>query len=127
AEPGDETRAAGSGGAAEAGGGEAAETAGLSADEAAKLAQIWGGRIRLEVEKTKRPPRVVRRDAVALIALTVGRDGALLSAELQESAGSGRLDDAAIRAVRDAAPYVAAPEELFGESFRFVLPIRFQR
>lgn len=120
-------QAAGTGGGAEEGTGSAPETAGLSNSQKAELAQIWGSRIRSDVERKKRKPRNQRRFGTTMIALTVKRDGALISARIQESAGSADLDQAAMSAVNAAAPYPPAPAELTGGSFQFVLPIVFRR
>lgn len=117
--------AAGDGGGAEAGSGGADQALGSGASAA--LAQLWGGAIRREVEARKRFPRNVRRTGVTMVALRVARTGALVSSHVRESSGSKALDEAAIRAVRDAAPYAAAPDGLSGASFEFALPVVFRR
>ncbi|MEM7269943.1 MAG: TonB family protein [Pseudomonadota bacterium] len=118
------SRAAGTGGASEAGSGQSALNAGGGADQMS-LVQAWGSQIRREVERKK--PRNTRRTGTVQIAMTIGRDGGLMGAEVRASSGSGRLDKAALKAVRAAAPYAPAPPELTGGSFEFVLPIAFRR
>lgn len=91
------------------------------------MMRIWGGQIRREVDARKRRPRATRRAGVTRIAMTVGRDGALLAARVQRSSGSSGLDAAALAAVRAAAPFSRAPSELENPQYSFVLPIRFER
>ncbi|WP_340110273.1 TonB family protein [Pikeienuella sp. HZG-20] len=119
-------RAAGSGGGAEAGAETAAELAG-DGETAARLSEIWGGAIRREIERKKRYPRHVRRSGAALVAMTVERNGMLASARIARSSGSKGLDEAAITAVKAAAPYDPAPAALRGGRFQFVLQINFRR
>ncbi|MEM7548022.1 MAG: TonB family protein [Pseudomonadota bacterium] len=119
--------AAGTGGGTEEGDGNAGETAGTEPSGGAELAQIWGSRIRREVERKKAMPRTLRRSGAVLVAMTVERDGRLMSAKIQKSSGSKGLDAAAMKAVEAAAPYVPAPAELTGTMFQFVLPVVFRR
>lgn len=125
--PGAASRAAGAGGGSDEGAGAAAVSVGPSPAETADLIQIWGGKIRHAVERKKTYPRSSRRAGTTHIAMTVSRTGGLVAARVQKSSGSDRLDSAAMRAIKAAAPYQAAPSDLSGASFNFVLPVVFQR
>lgn len=119
--------AAGVGGKAEAGAGQTAKTSNLNAAKKASLEQIWGGQIRRSVERKKRYPRSSRRSGATRIAITVARNGTLIAANISASSGYSGLDKAAISAVKTAAPYSAAPADLTGDKFRFILPVVFKR
>ncbi|MEL7466600.1 MAG: TonB family protein [Pseudomonadota bacterium] len=119
--------AAGSGGGAQEGSGTADISVGVLAEERANMMQVWGGKIRREVDRKKKRPRAIRRAGVARIALTVARDGGLIAARVQRSSGSDGLDAAALQAVKAAAPFDRAPDELENPQYSFVLPIRFER
>ncbi|MFN3260822.1 MAG: TonB family protein [Pikeienuella sp.] len=92
----------------------------------ASLAERWGGAIRRAVEREKRAPALIRRAGVVEISLMVDRSGALLSASVAKSAGAPALDEAALAAVRAAAPYPAAPGALGQGPFGFTLPVVFR-
>lgn len=117
--------AAGAGGGADAGAG-SSEAATLSKGEAEKLMLVWGAKIRSDVARSQRSPRGGRRSGQVIVALTVTRDGGLMSHRLQRGSGDRRLDTAALQAVTDAAPFPAAPDGLNGASYSFLLPIHFK-
>lgn len=112
---------------AEAGPGTSVVTIAESGSGRASLVQAWGAEIRREIERKKRSPRSSRRAGVVLINLSVSRSGALLFGKVEKSSGSPSLDQAALTAVQDAAPFRAAPAALDGERFDFEVPIRFER
>lgn len=120
-------RASGAGGGAEAGGGHAQRNTEGDSVKIANLVQLWGGKIRRGVEKKKRSPRTLRRAGATQIAMTIARSGALVAASISQSSGQSKLDIAAMKAVKAAAPYAPAPAELGGDSYNFVLKIRFER
>ncbi len=60
-----------------------------------------------------------------VVAIAIGGDGGLLSAEVAEPSGSLRHDRAALAAVRAAAPFPPPPAAA-GLPVRFALPFRFQ-
>ncbi len=62
---------------------------------------------------------------ILVARLTVARDGRLLRAELAQSSGSPRLDNAMMDAIYRAAPFPAPPPEL-GDRYTFSMPIRFK-
>ncbi|MEL7466440.1 MAG: TonB family protein [Pseudomonadota bacterium] len=117
--------AAGSGGGAQDGATEV--SVGASAAERANMARNWGGEIQRAVQRKAKLPRAARRYGTAKIALTVTRTGALVAASTQKSSGSNGLDAAALAAVKAAAPFSRAPEELESPEYTFVLAIVFKR
>ena len=61
------------------------------------------------------------------VRLTVTRAGALASLSIAASSGNAVLDEAAIKAVRNAGRFPAAPKGLPQDSYSFTLPMRFER
>lgn len=59
------------------------------------------------------------------IAFSLARSGRLLAARLAGSSGNPALDSKAMDMVRHANPFPAAPPEVSGASFAFVVPVRF--
>ncbi len=120
--------ASGSGGGAVAGQGGQAEAPALSPGRAANLTAEWGGAIRSRIERRKRYPAAA--DGVSgtvTVRLTVTRGGVLTSVAVTASSGHPALDEAAIKAVRSAGRFPAAPRGLPEESYGFTLPMRFER
>lgn len=83
----------------------------------------WGGAIRAHLQR-RAPARGTGRGTVTL-ALSVGRDGRLVSANVAASSGDPHLDRAALAAVRGAGRLPPAPARLDGAQHRFSLPLRF--
>lgn len=127
--PAPEQTSAGSGGGAQAGRNAQAETATLSAAERNSLMSRWGGRIRAQVERHKRYPdalRARRASGTVTVTLSVARDGRLLDVSVARGSGHAELDAAALRAVRQAGPFPAAPAALNQARMRFSLPVNFK-
>lgn len=120
-------RASGSGGAAQAGTGGRAETATLSTGKRRSLMASWGAGIRTRIERRKQQPRGLRGGGRVVLDLQVGRTGELRAVAIRQSSGDADLDAAALRAVRRAGRFPAAPEGLTDPVYRFSLPIRFNR
>ena len=57
------------------------------------------------------------------VRFTVARDGSLVDAGLQAGSGYAVLDQAALRLVRDAAPYPPFPAELSGDRRTWSIPV----
>jgi protein TonB len=80
-------------------------------------------RVRRRIDAEKRYPPLARRRGVVGsvdVAFETGLDGALRSATVRRSSGSALLDEAALDAVRRAAPF-AAPGCAFTVPVNFVL------
>ena len=118
-------KAAGSGGAKQAGTAGRADTATLSTGQRRSLMNDWGARIRTRIERRKQHPRGVRGGGRVVLNLQVGRNGTLRSVAVRQSSGNAKLDAAAVRAVRRAGRFPAAPDGLKDAVYRFSLPIRF--
>ncbi|MFQ1700085.1 TonB family protein [Loktanella agnita] len=122
-----EQRAAGTGGGAQAGqSGQSAATT-VSSGRAAELQAVWGAQIRSRIENRKRRPSGARGGGRVVVALNVSREGQLLSVSIRQSSGVAAFDQAALRAVSRAGRFPAAPAELAAPSYRFALPITFER
>lgn len=71
-------------------------------------------------------PRGGGQVATATVRFRLDPSGALLGAELAASCGDALLDRLALRAVRAAAPFPAAPAGVGAERLVFSVPIRFR-
>jgi periplasmic protein TonB len=88
----------------------------------------WGAEIRARIERKKRYPVAAQsrgQVGVVRVALSVRRSGVLQQVRIVGSSGQKLLDRAALRAVRDAAPFPRSPKEIFGKVFKFTLAVRF--
>jgi protein TonB len=117
------TRAAGSGGGAQAGQARASQAAGLTKAARQSALRKWQSVIRSRIERRKRAPRGAGEGTVTLL-ITVANSGALQGVSVSRSSGISALDNAAVAAVRSAR-FPAAPAELRDPVFRFQLPMRF--
>lgn len=119
-------RAAGEGGGAVAGQNGTASEGSVSPGERRSALKEWGGKIRAKVERSRRQAAGGGAGRVVL-ALTVARDGRLVSAAIAESSGNAALDAAALQAARRAGRFAAAPSTLTDASYPFTLPLLFKR
>ncbi len=74
-------------------------------------------------------PRRARRlgqEGTPLVVFRFDREGGLLELHLQTGSGHELLDDAALEMLRDAEPLPAVPARMNGQSFSYVLPVRFR-
>ena len=121
-------KAAGSGQGRAKGTGGTSASATLSKGDAATLTAQWGSAIRARIEKRKRYPAAAKgAGGKVTLRLTVNRNGALAGVSVAKSSGHAALDDAAIKAVRSAGRFAAAPKGLADASYSFTLPISFSR
>lgn len=74
------------------------------------------------------PGRAIDRNQEGTVQLTVRlkKDGELIEASLAEESEYSLLNRAALKAVKDAAPFPTAPEKLAEEELVLDIPIRFQ-
>jgi len=92
------------------------------------LEASYRDRIRQAVDAHKHYPRMARRLGVegrVVLAFTLRADGRLAGVRVAESSGSELLDEAALQAVRDAAPFPPFPEGVGRERWDFTLPLYF--
>ncbi len=94
------------------------------------LAAFWQ-RIREAVaRRTVYPPSAVRRgvSGQVIVRIDIDSGGALLQAAVTTSSSDAALDQAALRAVREAAPFPPPPPMAFaaGATLRAFIPVRFE-
>jgi protein TonB len=119
-------RAKGDGAGAHAGARQQSSAATLSASQRQTLAAQWGAQVRSKIERRKRyPGGAGGASGTVRVRLTVGRDGSLRGLALAGSSGHRALDQAALRAVRAARRFPAAPRGLTRPSYTFTLAMRF--
>ena len=88
-----------------------------------------GAAVRAAIAREKSYPRrarIRRLEGKLALSVRINRNGALLEARIARSSGERILDDAALEAAKMVSRYPAAPRELAGESFSFVVPVGFQ-
>lgn len=120
--------ATGSGGGAVAGDGGQAQAPSLSQGRINDLTASWGSSIRAKIERRKRYPMAADgASGTVTVRLTITRSGALADLSIAASSGNAALDEAALKAVRAAGRFPAAPEGLPQDSTSFTLPMRFAR
>ncbi|MBS3733074.1 MAG: energy transducer TonB [Desulfobacterales bacterium] len=118
----------------------APDTTGLSADVADWQPDAGGaGRyvtrkdyfemLRLKIESSKEYPESARRKQLqgrVVVGFTLDPDGTLSSAEIVESSRHPELDRAALKAVKQAAPFPRPPGRLFDGPLRMNIPVLFE-
>ena len=86
------------------------------------------GQVRQRIADAKYYPRIARRrgmEGQPVIAFTLTKRGGILETNLIQTSGFRLLDEAALEAVQQAAPYPEIPAELKTETYQFKLPISF--
>jgi TonB family protein len=92
------------------------------------LRGLFTGKVRQRIANAKYYPRIARRrgmEGQPIIAFTLDKEGRLVKAALSQTSGYQLLDEAALDAVQQGAPYPEIPAPLKMESFQFKLPISF--
>nr|WP_260395093.1 energy transducer TonB [Sphingobium lignivorans] len=72
-------------------------------------------------------PRATRMAGTVRVRFQLDHGGALISCEVTKSSGLMLLDGIALRAVRQASPFPAPPEELAEDALQFEVPVTFGR
>jgi TonB system transport protein ExbD (group 1) len=91
-------------------------------------APTWKGLLFRHLQRHKRYPEEARRarqQGVAYVRFVMGRDGRVLSARLERSAGSALLDQAAMDWLQRAQPLPPLPMDQPGESIEIIVPFQF--
>jgi protein TonB len=94
----------------------------------AQMEAAYGARIRQAVAEHKHYPKLARRlqeEGRVVVAFSVDAQGRLVDVHVKQSSGSERLDEAALQAVRDAAPFPPFPEGVQRAQWSFNLPLSF--
>jgi TonB family protein len=92
------------------------------------LRGLFTGQVRQRIANAKYYPRMARRrgmEGQPVIAFTLDKGGRLMEVDLAQTSGYQLLDQAALKAVHQAAPYPEIPAELKTDTFQFKLPISF--
>ena len=92
------------------------------------LRGLFTGKVRQQVANAKYYPRIARRRGMEgrpVIAFTLDKGGRLMEVDLARTSGYQLLDQAALEAVNQGAPYPEIPAELKTDTFQFKLPISF--
>jgi TonB family protein len=93
------------------------------------LRGLFTGKVRQRIANAKHYPRIAKRRGMEgrpIIAFTLDRQGSLTKTNLERTSGYQLLDQAALEAVHQAAPYPEIPAELKTETYQFKLPISFK-
>lgn len=122
------TQASGSGGGSNAGNTKSSRASTLSKGQIQSLAAQWGAKIRRKIERRKRYPSGARgASGTVTLRIAVSRAGALRGVSIARSSGNSALDKAAVRAVKAARRFPAAPKDLTKSSYSFTLAMQFKR
>ncbi|MCA1494308.1 TonB family protein [Sinorhizobium alkalisoli] len=90
----------------------------------------YPGKVRRRLNRAFRYPAEAKRQGlrgVAHVRFTVTSDGGLAGVGIAKSAGSALLDEAALGAVRGAAPFPAIPAGAGRDNWAFTIPLEFKR
>lgn len=85
--------------------------------------------VRLKIERYKQYPPFSRQrniEGMVTVAFLIGPDGFISGLKVVKSSGFPSLDEAAILAVNNAAPFSAPPEKYFKQAVRVKVPIAFE-
>jgi len=102
---------------------------GVEEAEASTISPEYLAAIRKRIERHQKYPRLARErgiEGTATVRFTLNRSGHLEELVLVSSSGSKTLDDAALTAIRESAPFPPFPESQRGARLRIQLPIVFQ-
>jgi protein TonB len=100
---------------------------GLSEGACRSIVASWGAEIRARIEARKVHPEGLRASGRPVVRITVARSGALEEVRVIRSSRVAAIDEAAVRAVRGAGTFPAAPGDLDLARVSFDLPISFTR
>lgn len=98
------------------------------APQAAILRDNYLQMVRARIEKNRQYPLVARKqgqEGQVLVRFVIADDGGLEEVKLKKSCGDRALDEAALAAVRSAAPFPAPPDEVFPGSATMRITIVF--
>lgn len=106
----------------------AAPTFGLSIDRQSAALPTWKALLLRHLEKHKRYPAEAQRsrtEGVAYVVFTMTRDGRILNARIERSAGHAALDREGLDLLSRAEPLPPLPHDQPGETLRLVVPVQF--
>lgn len=88
----------------------------------------WQGLLLSHLERHKRYPRdaqIRRQQGVAHLRFAMDREGHVLSARIERSAGHGALDEEVLQLIRRADPLPMPPPDITGATVELVVPVQF--
>ena len=106
----------------------AAPTRGLSIDRQSADLPTWKAHLLHHLEKHKRYPADAQRnrtEGVTYVLFTMTRDGRVLNARVERSAGNATLDREGLDLLARAEPLPSLPHDQPGETMRLVVPVQF--
>lgn len=106
----------------------AAPMPGASVEPPSNTLPTWKGLLFRHLQRHKRYPEEARRarqQGVSYVRFTMSRDGRVLSARLERSAGFAGLDQAALDWLQRAQPLPPLPMDQPGESIEIIVPFQF--
>lgn len=106
----------------------AAPTFGLSIDRQSAALPTWKAQLLRHLEKHKRYPAEAQRnrtEGVTYVLFTMTRDGRVLNARTERSAGTAMLDREGLDLLMRAEPLPPLPHDQPGETMRLVVPVQF--
>jgi protein TonB len=89
----------------------------------------WQRDLVVHINKKKRYPQTARdqrQQGIVTVAFTMNRQGQLVSASVAKGTGYAPLDEAALDMLRRASPLPSPPDAMEGETFEFMIPVRFR-
>lgn len=106
----------------------AAPTLGLSIDRQSAALPTWKAQLLRHLEKHKRYPADAQRsriEGVAYVLFTMTRDGRVLNARVERSAGNRALDREGLELLARAEPLPPLPPDQPGDTLRLLVPVQF--
>lgn len=106
----------------------AAPAPGASVDPPSNTLPTWKGILLKHLERHKRYPHEAQRDrheGITYIRFIMSRDGRVLSARVERSAGIASLDQEGLDLLQRAQPLPPLPADQPGESLELIVPIQF--
>ncbi len=76
-------------------------------------------------QRYPRPSQVFKEEGLIKIRISLNQEGALTKVELLQPSPFSRLNDAAMKAVSEAAPFPRFPDEIQFRTWKITVPIRF--
>ena len=106
----------------------AAPTFGLSIERQSAALPTWKAQLLRHLERHKRYPAEAQRnrtEGVTYVLFTMTRDGRVLNARIERSAGNATLDREGLDLLMRAEPLPSLPQDQPGETLRLVVPVQF--
>lgn len=106
----------------------AAPSLGMSPDRQSTALPTWKAQLLRHLERHKRYPAEAQRnrsEGVTYVLFTMTRDGRVLNARIEHSAGSAALDREGLELLTRAEPLPPLPQDQPGDTLRLLVPVQF--